>query len=85
MVAVNPPGAVTPSEWVSVVRSPSWPLKRHAMRGVVVGEGSGLEAAQALASALPGLRVAGEGVPPPLGPGDAVVAEVEGLWVVRKG
>lgn len=85
MVAVNPPTAVIPSAWVSVVRSPTWPLKRHAMRGVVVGEQGGIAPGSALASALPGLRVAGEGAAPPLGPGDTLVAEVEGLWVVKKG
>ena len=85
IVAVNPPRGVEPSDWVSLVRSPAWPIKRHAMRGVVLGEGSGTSATAGLASVLPGLRVAGEGPPPPLGPGDELVAAVEGLWVIRKG
>jgi hypothetical protein len=85
VVAVNPPTALEASEAVSAIRAAAWPLKRHAMRGVVVGADVGESSASALASVLPGLRCVGEGEPPPLGPGDQLLAAVEGLWVVRKG
>ena len=85
IVVVNPPTAITASDVVSVLRAAAWPLKRHAMRGVVVGADAAGSAASALASVLPGLRCVGEGEPPPLGPGDQLLAAVDGLWVVRKG
>lgn len=85
LVAVNPPGAVIPDASVSVLRSAVWPLKRHAMRGVIVGADAAPHAAAALASVLPGLRAAGEGEPPSLGTGDEVLASAGGVWVVRKG
>lgn len=82
IVAVNPPGDVASAGAVSVIRSPVWPVKRHAMRGVVIGEGV-VDAAMALQSALPGLRVVGEGDRPDLGPGDELVAESPDVWVIR--
>jgi hypothetical protein len=59
VVAVNPPAEVQPDDGVSVLLSPSGlPVKRHSMRGVVVGPdaagGPWLEAA--LGALLPGLR-----------------------------
>ncbi len=84
VVAVNPPEGVAPSDRVSVIRSAAWPIKRHAMRGVVLGEDA-VDGATALGSALPGLRVVGEGPLPTLGTGDAVIAEAGGVWVVKKG
>ncbi len=82
IVAVNPPVGVVPHGAVSVLRASRWPLKRHAMRAVILG--ADVDApASAVVSALPGLRVVGEGAPPPLGPGDELIAEVPGLWVLR--
>lgn len=82
IVAVNPPEGVASAGAVSVVRSPVWPIKQHAMRGVVIGEGVAA-VADALGSALPGLRVVGVGSRPDLGAGDELVAEAGGVWVIR--
>ena len=83
LVAINPPATVLSEGAVSVIRSGVWPIKRHALRGVVVGADAADHAAAAIASVLPGLRAAGEGALPVLGTGDEVVAEAPGLWVVR--
>ncbi len=85
IVAINPPDALLPGAAISVLRSAVWPIKRHAMRGVVLGADAAAMAIPALGSILPGLRLAGEGTPPPLGIGDALLAEAGGAWVVRKG
>ncbi len=85
IVAVNPPTGVGATGSVSVVRSAVWPIKQRSMRGVVVGTDAGPVASAALLSVLPGLRAAGEGLVPPLGPADQVVGEAPGGWVVRKG
>lgn len=85
VVAVNPPEDVTPDPAINVVRSGAWPLKRHAMRGVVIGTDAAAMAPHAAASALPGLRVVGEGAPPTLGVGDELLADAGGAWVIRKG
>lgn len=85
LVLLNPPPEATPDAVVSVLRSAVWPIKRHAMRGIVLGEDAAAMAVPALGSVLPGLRLAGEGAPPPLGPGDTVLGEAGGVWVVRKG
>jgi hypothetical protein len=82
MVAVNPPEDVASRDAVSVIRSRIWPVKRHAMRGVVIGAGVA-DIAAAMASALPGLQVVGQGIRPALGPGDELVAEADGVWVIR--
>ncbi len=82
IVAVNPPADVMPVGAINVLRASRWPLKRHAMRAVVLG--ADVDAPEsAVASALPGLRVVGEGAPPSLGPGDELIAEVPGIWVLR--
>jgi hypothetical protein len=85
IVAVNPPTGVESTGSVSVVRSEVWPIKQRSMRGVVVGVDADPTASAALLSVLPGLRAAGEGLAPPLGPADQVVGEAPGGWVVRKG
>jgi len=85
VVAVNPPEGVVPDAAINVLRSGAWPLKRHGMRGVVIGADAAAMAPYALASALPGLRVAGEGSPPALGVGDELLADAGGAWVIRKG
>jgi uncharacterized protein YbaR (Trm112 family) len=81
-VAINPGEALEPSAGVSVVRSARWPLKARSMRGVVIAGLAADDAAwrdAARQSALPGLRVVGEG-PPPAGD---LLASAGGWWVAR--
>ena len=81
-VAINPPPDLNRSAGVSVVRSARWPLKARSMRGVVVAREVATDVAwrdSALQAVLPGLRVAGEGEPPP---GDLMAAG-GGWWVMR--
>ena len=85
LVVVNPPDGVMPDAAINVLRSGAWPLKRHAMRGVVIGADQNAMTVPALGSALPGLRVVGEGSPPTLGVGDELLADAGGAWVMRKG
>jgi hypothetical protein len=85
LVAVNPPAGVATHATVSIIRSNVWPIKRHAMRGVLIGADAATFASAALGSVLPGLRAAGEGAAPALGIGDQLVGEAPGGWVVRKG
>jgi hypothetical protein len=83
VAAVNPPARVRPSERVSVIRSHNWPVKRHAMRGVVVGEDALDWTTEAVASVLPGLRALGEGAPPAAAVTHELVSETSGLWLLR--
>ncbi len=85
IVAVNPATEISPDNVLSVLRTAAWPLKRHALRGVIVGADAEALAGAALASVLPGLRAVGEGTSPPLGTGDELLAGAGGVWVVRKG
>lgn len=85
LVAVNPPADVASGGAVSVIRSGTWPIKRHALRGVVLSGADRTTATAALASVLPGLRAVGDGALPALGPSDQVIAESPGGWVIRKG
>lgn len=85
LVAVNPAADVLPDATLSVLRTAAWPLKHHALRGVIVGGDAAAMGPAALASVLPGLRAVGEGTSPPLGAGDELLAEADGVWVVRKG
>lgn len=85
IVAVNPPAAVPSHGTVSVIRSAVWPIKKHSMRGVVLGADAADLAEQAIRSVLPGLHAAGDGPPPSLGIGDQLVGQAPGAWVVRKG
>ncbi|MBA2292375.1 MAG: hypothetical protein H0W15_07965 [Gemmatimonadales bacterium] len=80
VVAVNPPEDVQSAGAVSVIRSGSWPIKQHAMRGVVVGDGAGnVEAA--VRSVLPGLRACGSGAIP-AGSEFTLLASGGDSWVV---
>ncbi|HET9066340.1 MAG TPA: hypothetical protein VFN22_11025 [Gemmatimonadales bacterium] len=81
-VVVNPPPGVTTSDTVSVLRSPVWPIKRHSARGVVLGPPSSIDRTAALRSALPGLRIVGEGMPPALDATQELLATIDDLWVV---
>jgi hypothetical protein len=84
IAAINPPDSVTPSDRVSVIRSPSWPIKQHAVRGVVIGDDAAGWSAEALGSVLPGLRGAGEGAPPADAATHELVSETSGLWLARR-
>jgi hypothetical protein len=81
LVAINPPTDLMPSEVVSIIRSATWPIKTHALRGVIYSPDT-VDVVAALGSVLPGLRMVGEGELP-----DASRAEVVGhtdqVWVVR--
>jgi hypothetical protein len=84
LVAVNPPPSVEPSDAISVIVSGTWPIKAHAMRGVVLGGDADDLRDAAVQSVLPGLRAVGFGEPPQGSPGVDVIGVVEGLWVVRR-
>ncbi len=83
-VAINPPPSVTTSDTVSVLRSAVWPIKQHSARGIVLGLASTIDQFAALGSALPGLRIVGEGTPPELGATHELLANTDDLWVVRQ-
>ncbi len=81
LVAVNPPAELVPSEAVSVVRSPRWPLKAGCLRGAVLaGDPDPALVRDAVRATLPGLRVVGEGPPPETG-GLELLASTAGVWV----
>lgn len=82
LVAVNPPASVQPSRATSLIRSGTWPIKRHSMRGVICGADGG-DPAAAVASVLPGLRAVVVGADPPVPDQQRVVASSPGIWVVR--
>ncbi len=84
IVAINPPESVVPAERVSVLRSGAWPLKEHSMRGVIVGADAAEWQVAAVRSVLPGLRAVGVGAPPLDVPGVELLAEADGVWVVRR-
>jgi uncharacterized protein YbaR (Trm112 family) len=84
VVAINPPGTVKPEHGVQVLRSARWPLKQHALRGVACGGESVTWMADAVGSVLPGLRAIGSGAPPADQERFEVLAEADGLWVVRR-
>ncbi len=81
-VAVNPPLDVQSTNSMSVILSGAWPLKTHAMRGVILGDDAAMWQEAALRSALPGLRAVGVGEPPS---GDAqVLGNADGVWVATR-
>jgi uncharacterized protein YbaR (Trm112 family) len=81
--AVNPPEYVIESPSVSLLRSPVLPLKTASMRGVVLGGDYDDPhwRADAARSVLPGLRVAGQGMPPDPAEGLELLAAAGGWWV----
>ena len=83
IVAVNPPADLVPDERVSVIVSGAWPLKAHAMRGVLLGGDASEWRDAALASVLPGLRLVGQGAAP-TGTGVQLLGDAGGVWVVRR-
>lgn len=84
LVAVNPPSDVESADAVSVIVSGRWPIKAHAMRGVVLGSDADDWRDAAVQSVLPGLRAVGFGEPPQESPGVELIGVAEGLWVVRR-
>jgi uncharacterized protein YbaR (Trm112 family) len=86
IVAVNPPEMVAESAAVSLLQSPSLPLKTGSMRGVVLGsDHEDLRwRADAARSVLPGLRVVGQGAPPGLSGTLDLLASAGGWWVARR-
>jgi uncharacterized protein YbaR (Trm112 family) len=85
LVAVNPPEGLTESPSMSVLRSPVLPIKRHSLRGAVVGRdyaGDRRWIMDAVRSILPGLRLVAEG-PAPDVPAVDLLAEAGGWWVGR--
>jgi hypothetical protein len=85
LVAINPPPTVRPDDRVSVIEAATWPLKRHALRGVLLGADSGLDSRLAVGSVLPGLRAVGEGAAPALVERQTLLAESDDAWVVAAG
>lgn len=83
IIAINPIPAILPADGVQLLKSASWPIKQHALRGLAIGSGAEAWADQAVGSVLPGLRAVGSGTPPPAGVRGELLAEAGGLWVVR--
>ena len=83
LVAVNPPGEVSDTPDLSVLRGAGLPLKSGSMRGVVLGRPFADDphwVREAARVVLPGLRVVGEGKDPPQELVD-LLASAEGVWV----
>jgi len=84
LVAINPPTGVNPTDAISVIGSGRWPIKAHAMRGVVLGADGGGWRDAGVQSVLPGLRAVGFGAPPAASSGVEILGVADGLWVVRR-
>jgi hypothetical protein len=82
IIAINPPETVAPGAGVDLLLGGVWPIKTHALRGVVLGTDAASYRDVALASVLPGLRMIGTGPAPT--EGCTLMAAAEGVWVVRK-
>ena len=80
LVAVNPPSGTEPSASTSVLRTGSWPLKAHSMRGVILGGDAANWRDTAIGSTLPGLRTIGVGAAPDAA-NARVLADAGGVWV----
>lgn len=81
-VVINPPAGFVPTSATNVLRSGAWPLKRHSMRGVVLGASAAPWATDGALSALHGRQAVGIGSTP-ADVGLEVMAEAGGVWVVR--
>jgi len=87
LVAVNPPGEVSDTLELSVLRGARLPIKSGSMRGVVLGRPFADDPSwirEAARVVLPGLRVVGEGNDPTPGLID-LLASADGVWVGVKG
>ena len=83
LVAVNPPGEISDTAELSVLRGASLPLKSGSMRGVVLGRPFADDpdwVAEAARVVLPGLRIVGEGKDPPAALVE-LLASAGGVWV----
>jgi len=86
LVAVNPPGEVSDTAELSVLRGARLPLKSGSMRGVVLGRPFADDpdwVAEAARVVLPGLRIVGEGKDPPAELVE-LLASAGGAWVGTK-
>ncbi len=83
IVAINPPPDVADMGEVSVITSGVWPIKRHALRGAVVGLDAPEFLGAALDSVLPTRHLVGEGTPI-ASPEAKVLATAGGVWVARR-
>jgi len=87
LVAVNPPGEVSDTLELSVLRGARLPIKSGSMRGVVLGRPFADDphwVREAARVVLPGLRVVGEGKDPPRELVE-LLASADGVWVGVKG
>jgi uncharacterized protein YbaR (Trm112 family) len=83
LVAVNPPGEISDTPELSVLRGDRLPIKSGSMRGVVLGRPFAAAPHWIRESArvvLPGLRVVGEGSDPAPELID-ILASADGVWV----
>jgi uncharacterized protein YbaR (Trm112 family) len=86
LVAVNPPGAVSDTTELSVLRGGRLAIKSGSMRGVVLGRPFAEDPhwiREAARVVLPGLRVVGEGADPPRELVE-LLASAGGAWVGTK-
>ena len=86
LVAVNPPGEVSDTLELSVLRGARLPIKSGSMRGVVLGRPFADDPSwirEAARVVLPGLRVVGEGNDPAPELIE-LLASAEGVWVGTK-
>jgi hypothetical protein len=86
LVAVNPPGEISDTLELSVLRGASLPIKSDSMRGVVLGRPFADDphwVREAARVVLPGLRVVGEGKDPPQELVE-LLASAGGTWVGTK-
>lgn len=82
-VLLNPPAPADPDARASVILGARWPLKVHAMRGVVLGDDVPDVWPDAAAhSTLPGLRTVGCGSLPATS--GKVLGHTDGVWVVQR-
>ena len=83
LVAVNPPGEVSDTPALSVLRGARLPIKSGSMRGVVLGRSFAEDPywiREAARVVLPGLRVVGEGNDPAPELVE-LLASADGVWV----
>jgi len=83
LAVVNAPAGTEGSDRVTLMESPSIPVKGRQLRGVVLGSGYGSDEkwiADGVRVVLPGLRVVGAG-PAPARDDLQILAAAEGWWV----
>lgn len=80
IIAINPPAGVAGSLAVQVIRTGTWPLKAHSMRGIVAGSDAVQWSPAMLGSLLHGRQMLGEGIPPEE---VEILASGAGIWIGR--